>query len=152
MRIRNENLIAMGEQQEPLSALEQLEQLIPAYALNKSELDGYKKLCDTENSTIKKLMADLNISEKIVGGYIAKKTVSNRETINEEMLLNVAHQFGIPEIIKTKEYIDYDALELAIYNEKIPTEVLWEINKCKESKTVVTLKVSKVKKKKEEED
>ena len=129
-----------------------LDTLIPQYAANKSELDGYKKICDRENAEIKAIMKDLVLSHYDAGGYRASYSVSERESMNEEMLLDIAHRLGIPEIVKTKEYIDFDALEDAIYNNRISQEVLLEMDKAKEIKKVVTLRVTRIKEKKEEAD
>ena len=127
-----------------------LEELIPQYASNKAEMEDYKKICDKENAQIKEMMLADGLDEKEAGGYIAKRIVQHRETMNEAKLLEIAHQCGIPEIVKTKEYIDFDALESAIYNNRIPQDILLEMDKAKEVKEVVTLKVSKIKKKEKE--
>lgn len=124
---------------------ETLEELIPRYALNKAELDAYKKLCDTDNAKIKDIMLQSQEKKHEAGDYVATVTVSERETMNEEMLLEIAHHCGIPEIVKTKEYIDFDALEDAIYNGRIPQDILLQMNKARQVKEVVTLKVSKKK-------
>ena len=129
--------------------LDELATLIPKYALNKLELDGYKKLCDKENAQIKEIMKDLCLPNYVVGEYKASYSVSTRESMNEAMLLEIAHAYGLHGIIKTKEYIDFDALELAIYDGKISDEILLEMDKAKESKDVVTLRVTKVKEVKE---
>lgn len=126
--------------------LKSLETLIPQYAENKALMDNYKKLCDKENAEIKSIMMDLVIPSYTVGEYTATCSVSTRETMNEEMMLEIAHMYGIPEIVKTKEYIDYDALEKAIYDDKIPKDVLLEMDKAKEVKEVVTLRLKKAKK------
>ena len=128
-----------------------LDALIPQYAANKAELDDYKKICDKENAIIKSIMADMDEPTYEAGGYKATYSVSERTSMNEEMLLEIAHNYGIPNIIKTKEYIDFDALENAIYKGDIPKEALLEMDKAKEVKEVVTLRVTKIKKKKEEE-
>lgn len=122
-----------------------LDELIPRYASNKNELDSYKKICDKENAQIKAIMGNFALQHYESGGYKATYTVSNRETMNEERLLEIAHQFGIPEIVKTKEYIDFDALEKAIYDGKISEAILLEMDKAKESKQITTLRVSKIK-------
>lgn len=132
--------------------LSKLDELIPQYASNKSEMESYKKICDRENAQIKSIMRDMDLSSYEAGGYKATYSVSERESMNEEMLLEIAHRYGIPDIVKTKEYIDYDALENAIYNEQISQDVLLEMNKAKESKEVVTLRVSKIKNKKGEDE
>lgn len=123
--------------------MNRLDELIPQYAVNKSELDAYKKLCDKENAEIKSIMKDLALQKYEAGEYKATYTISKRETMDEEILLEVAHQFGIPEIVKTKEYIDFDALENAIYNGKISPEILTEMDRARSVKEVVTLRISK---------
>lgn len=125
--------------------LNDLTKLIPQYAQNKAELDSYKKICDSENAQIKSIMKDLVLHHHEAGGYKATYVVQKRETMNEEMLLKIAHHFHIPEIVKTKEYIDFDILEKAIYDGKISEEILLEMDKAKEVKEVAILKVTKIK-------
>ena len=132
--------------------LNDLERLIPQYAANKVELDSYKKICDRENAQIKSIMRDFAINKYEADGYKASYSVSTRETMNEDKLLEIAHIYGIPEIVKTKEYIDFDALEKALYDGKISKEIMLEMDKAKEVKEVVTLRVSKIKKKEEKTD
>ena len=138
--------------------LNDLDTLIPQYAANKNELDSYKKICDKENAQIKAIMKDFVVTGYEAGGYKASYIVSKRETMNEEILISlftsvpgfvsVAENYGI---IKNKPYIDFDALEKAIYDDKLNQDQLLELNKAKETKEVVTLKVTKVKQKKESE-
>lgn len=139
--------------------IESLETIIPRYANNKAELDSYDKLCKKDNAKIKELMLGMKLSEKEVDGYKATCTVSNRETMKEDVLLayftsvpafvELAEKFNI---VKTKPYIDFDALENAIYKNALTTEQLLELDKAKESKEVVTLRISKVKKTKGESE
>ena len=143
-----------------------LDTLIPQYAENKGLLDDYKKICDEENKQIKELMEEGSYE---AGGWKVTKTVSTRDTVNEEALLSLLQSYsdGISKalnkvdsniefidfrklgVIKTKEYVDMDALESAIYKGKVTKEVLLEIDKCRESKEVVTLRLSKIKEKKD---
>lgn len=132
-----------------------LDTLIPQYAENKSLLDDYKKICDEENKQIKDMMEEGSYE---AGGWKATKSVTTRDSMNEEKLLDVLTQnklYQLPykdKIIKTKTYVDMDALESAIYKGLIPKEVLLKIDKCRESKEVVTLRISKVKEKKDAEN
>jgi len=124
-----------------------LEQLIDAYALNKNELDSYKKLCDAENAEIKALMTELEIDKAHTEDYTATLIVQHRETMDEDMLLEVLHNSGYADlVIRTKEYVDMDLLEDAIYHDKIDKDTLLAMQKCKEVKEVPTLKISKRKK------
>ena len=131
-----------------------LDDLILRYANNKAEFDSYKKLCDTDNAKIKELMLAEDISEKQVEGYKATCTVSQRETMKEDILISMFT--SVPEfialaeeysIVKQKPYVDFDALEKVIYDGKLSNEQLLELDKAKESKDVVTLRISKVKNK-----
>ena len=133
--------------------LEKLDELVPRYGEEKASMDKYKKLCDADNLSIKEIMANLALQHYTAGGYKVVRSVQERESIDEDLLLDLIR--NIPEItingiIKTKEYVDFDALEAAIYNDALPKDVLLEIDKARTVKHVTTLKVSKVKKKEAE--
>ena len=134
--------------------LKLLDELVPQYALNKKELDSYKKLCEEENKSIKSIMQDLALQHYSAGGYKITKTVQHRDRLNENILLSlftsVPALVKVAEdcnLVKTRQYIDMDALEKAIYDDKFTIDELLELNAAKESKEVVTLRVSKVKEK-----
>ena len=140
-----------------VSLPESLDILIPRYAQNKQELDDYKKICDRENKQIKDSMQALGKTEYPVGDYIAKCSVQQRESMNEDILISLFT--SIPafvklddkyNIVKTKPYIDFDALKKALYNNELSETLLADLDKAREVKEVVTLRVSKIKKKKEE--
>lgn len=123
----------------------QLSDLIPSYYQNKSELDSYKKIVDNENELIKSQMQELSTKNYTVNGLTAKISTQRRESFNEEKLLNVLKSINIDGIVKTKEYVDMDALEDAIYSNKIPKDDLLRLNACKDVKEVQILKVTKEK-------
>ena len=128
--------------------LKDLDTLIPQYAQNKSEMDSYKKLCDKENAQIKSIMKDLALQFYEAGDYRANYSVSKRETLNEEKLLELAkNNVSLIPCVKTKEYIDFDVLEKLLYDEMVPPSVIAEMDKAKEVKEVVTLRISKKKEK-----
>ena len=129
-----------------------LDELIPKYALNKVELDSYDKLCKEENEEIKKQLAELGKNEYTAGEYVAKRSVQERETLNENRLLEVLKKHNVPGVIKTKEYIDMDALEEYLYKNSPSNELIADMNSCKSVKEVITLRVTKVKKKKEDDE
>lgn len=124
-----------------------LEQLIPLYGQENEKLKTLDKEVKEYNGNIKKLMKAAGTKEICSEGWKASLSEANRETMNEERLLEIAHNHNLDKIIKTKEYIDYDALESEIYNFRIPEEVLLEIGSCKEVKVVETLRVTQLKEK-----
>lgn len=139
--------------------LKKLENLIPQYADNKSELDYFKKICDAENYQIKRLMTELNLDDYCTEKYKVTKSVQNRQNLNEDILLDMflnnrvlketASKYNI---VKTKSYVDMEALEKAIYDEGFSNEELLLLNKAMESKEIVSLRISKIKKEKENKD
>ena len=125
---------------------QELNDLIEAYGLNKTELDSYKDLCDRENAEIKSIMAEADMKKFDSASYTATYSVQHRTTMNEDKVINVIHAHDIPDslgIIKVKEYIDEDALESAIYKGLIPDEIVKEIGECVTVKEIPTLKLSK---------
>lgn len=133
---------------------EELDKLIASYVLNKSEFDSLKKITERDNGRIKDMMLELNLSERQVGDRIVRRVVQERESLNEERLLELVKTKCPQEVqdrlIKTREYIDTDCLEDAIYTGTVSPEFLIDMDTCREVKQVVTLRVSKVKKGKEE--
>lgn len=123
-----------------------LEELVVRYALNKNELDSYKKICDRENAEIKARMAELDMNEVLAGDYVAKLTIQKRETMDEDMLLEVLRNNNYTNVIRTKEYVDMDLLEREIYNGNVDKDTLVAMQKCKSVKEVPTLKIVKAKK------
>lgn len=126
--------------------LNDLDTLIPQYAANKAELDGYKKICDRENAEIKAIMKDFALQHYFVGGYKVSYSRTKKDNPNEAKLIEIAKRHGISSVVKTKEYFDFDALEKAIYDGEISDDILLEIDGAIETKEVETLRISKAKK------
>lgn len=126
-----------------------LESQVREYAEQKAQLDALKKWCDSESKEIKETMQELDLDKIDAGDYVATCTVSNRETMNESHLLDIIErsELNVDGLIKTKEYVDFDVLERAIYNNQIPQDILLEMDKAREVKEVVTLRVTKKKRK-----
>ena len=121
---------------------ENLKELVRLFYEDKQQLDNYKKSIDEYNKDIKELMGQLELTEFESDDLVAKIGVQNRENFNEEKLIDKLKALNVEGVIKTKEYVDMDALENAIYNELLDAS---ELTSCKEVKTVTTLKVSKKK-------
>lgn len=127
------------------TAEEKLQELIPHYQLNKSEMDSYKKIVDKDNKEIKMIMLESQLPEFIVGDIKATCSVSEREDFIEEALIEKLKEMKVDGVIKMREYIDMDALENAIYNGELNAA---ELASCQTKKEVVTLRVTKIKEKK----
>jgi len=123
---------------------EKLSDLLPVYEANKSEMDSYKKLIDRDNKEIKSIMLGAEMGEFVVDDIKASCSVSVREDFVEEALIAKLKEMKIRGVVKKKEYVDMDALENAIYNGKVDAASLAD---CQTKKEVVTLRVSKLKRK-----
>lgn len=133
---------------------DKLLQLIPEYGSHKETLDEYDKICKSENAEIKRIMEEEGIDNMQAGGYKVSYSVRETNKMDEDKLLALLQDKVSAEsnIIKTKKYVDMDALESAIYNGAIPKEVLIEMDNCREKKQTVTLRITKVKEKKNGKD
>ena len=127
------------------SSKETLEELIPRYAMNKNELDSYTKICKEENEQIKSKLVELGKDEYSVDDYKVKRIVAVKESMNEAKLLEVLKQNGIDVAIKTREYVDMDALEAYLYNNTPSTELARQLESCRVVSETVQLRLSKVK-------
>ena len=119
--------------------------IIQCFYEDKQKLDMYKKSTEEYNSEIKKLMSKLDKDEfETDDGLVAKINIQNRESFIDDKLIEKIKELNVSGIIKTKEYVDIDELEDAIYNGRINAS---ELTNCKTSKEVITLKVSQRKEK-----
>lgn len=124
---------------------ERMFSLVDEYAKNKKAFDELKKLCEEQNKELKSLMKELDVADCSTKDWYVKLGQQKRESMNEDMLLDIAHKNNL-QIIKVKECIDYDSLENLLYKGEIAKDVIREINKARQIKIVTTLKVAKKKK------
>lgn len=125
---------------------EVLKGLVESYIENKDSESYYKDLASSENTQIKELMRSMGISECESSMGTAVMSEQNRETFIEEALIEFLKNNNIAtDIVKTKEYVDFDALESAIYNEKISPDLVKQMASCKEVKTTTVLRIKKKK-------
>lgn len=129
----------------------QFEKIVSVYVENKEHLDSLKKMCDADNKEIKKMLPTL--VEEQDGKWVydtpdgIKVTVNTtkKESLNEEKLLEVIKKSGIEVdgLVKTKEYVDLDVLETAMYAQLIGHDLMLEIDKCREVKETQVLTVKR---------
>lgn len=122
-----------------------LDELIPIYGQHDLEFKQLKKVCDSEKEEIKKQMIEQGLSSESYGGFKVTNTISKRESFDEEKAMDILKAGGIKNVIKTKEYLDMDALENELYAGNIPKEIALLLDKCRNETEVVTLKCTRVK-------
>jgi hypothetical protein len=75
-------------------------------------------------------------------GVKASVTTTNRPSYCEDQLIAYLKELGVPDLIKTKEYVDLEALESTIYHAQLDAKALAPF---KEDHYIQTLRVSKPK-------
>jgi len=123
-----------------------LEELIPIYGEQNTQCNALKKVVADLNSKIKKAIHEAKKENKdiVVEGWNCKLSVDDDPVMNEARLIEFAKKHKI-DIIRIKEYIDFDALEKLIYGGDIPKEILLEMDSCKDANSKETLRVTKAK-------
>lgn len=127
-----------------------LANLISQYGEEKAIMDKAKKTCDKLNKQIKEAMIGMideeGKAEVVVGKkWLASYSLRKSYNMNEDKLIQFLKDTGYGRgIIKKKEYIDEEALEKAIYNKKIPEELIAEMDKCRELKETPYLTVKQI--------
>lgn len=109
-----------------------IEELVNNYAEKKAEFARVKRETEELNRKIKEEIT----SEVGNGAYLGEKyTVStteiNNDKLNEQLLISMLRENCTEELctklIKTKEYIDMDALEDSLYNRELSADL---VNVC----------------------
>lgn len=127
-----------------------LKELVKSYGEMKQIVDDYKKPIEEANKEIKSIMSERGLSNFESGGFKAKYSVSVSEDFDETKLIDVIKDTLEPGelkqlgIIKTKEYVDMEVLENAIYNGIIPAS---KLQSCKTRKETPRLTITKIKEK-----
>ena len=125
-------------------AQDKLKYLVKDYLVNKEREKEFKDAASIQNTQIKVIMSELDIKEFETDN--GKVVLSDRKTedFNEERLIKFLKERGLEsDIIKTKEYVDFDALESAIYHDKISGDNLKDMNSCKDVKVTQVLRINK---------
>ena len=131
--------------------MEKLDELVPQNELNKGEYDSYKAIVDKEKELIKEILNAIGEKQYTEGGYTVTRSVSVKETWDEDKLLEVAKKHKIP-VIKTKQYVDMQALEDYLYDHELSPEGAVDLGKCRTQRETVALRLSKAKQKKEDDE
>lgn len=120
------------------------------YIAYKAEEGTLKKTLTALNTALKEYLAGEKSPFIEVGDKQVVYSVTKQTSFNEELMIPWAKEQGI-DIVKTKEYIDFDVLESLMYREQLTPEQLAELGKFKEVKLISKLNIRKAKKGGEEE-
>lgn len=128
----------------PNEGNEKLANLVKDYIFNKDREKEFKDAASAENTEIKAIMNEFKLS--IFETDVGSVSLSERTTedfIEDKLIEFLKTRNLATDIVKTKEYVDFDALESAIYHEKITGDNLKDMAECKEIKTTQVLRIKK---------
>ena len=122
---------------------ENIEELVPLYYDANVQAKHFKESADNLGKQIKDYCLKNNIKKGEYGALKMSIIVQNRSYLDEEVLLECL--LKLPEsvqakVIKTKQYVDPQELEKALFTGVIKPE---EVAPAQVNKEVVTLRVSK---------
>lgn len=124
----------------------QFENLINEAGKTKYEVDALNKVLTNAKNQIK---AELNSNETTdakTDEYKVKLVKQKRQTFNDDKAIELLKGTSIENlVVKTKLYVDSDALEDLIYQGKVDKELIAKLNDCVTTKIVDTLNITKVK-------
>ena len=128
-------------------------EIINKYCEEKEKEKALKKVLGTLSTDIKDYMAEHADEDISTDDFTVHIQLKVSEEVDEEGMLEVlkkdwASKYGSMQCpyIKTREYVDMDALEQVIYAGGIATEVLLQLDKCRTVKETRALTYKKVKK------
>lgn len=103
----------------------QLENLVTQYHESNQRLKSLESSTELLKATLKTLLNENELTKfETTNGIKVSLTTSSKITFDDELLLEFAKQTEIPELVKTKEYVDMNILEDAIYHKDINVEDL----------------------------
>ena len=129
-----------------------INETINRYCEQKEVEKALKKDLSAMSTTIKDYMAGHADKDIDTGDYTVHIQERSKDVIDEEQMLEILKRDWIAHhgsmecpYIKTREYVDMEALESMIYNNEIANELLLDLDKCRVSKTerALTYKVNK---------
>ncbi|MBO4543015.1 MAG: hypothetical protein J5725_07525 [Bacteroidales bacterium] len=101
----------------------ELNDIVKKYFKQNTELNKRQKEVLQLGSEIKNALSKENLSEYEVDDIVVTLTTINRDILDEDGLIaEIREQF--PSVVKTKEYIDMDALENLVYTRQISPDVM----------------------------
>ena len=118
-----------------------INELVNEYGEKKEKLDRLKKETEKLSAEIKKSIGQNGVETE---RYKATVVVSERTSMDEDKAIEVLHGTGIEdEVVKTKLYVDTDALENLIYKGAVDSTLIAKLHECIKVKQVESLRISK---------
>lgn len=122
----------------------ELKNLIDSYGESKNEENTIVKRNKERNAQIKQLFLNNDISSFETDLFIATVSQTEKQSLNNELALSILKESldenELTSVVKTKEYIDEDALEKLVFNGQFDIS---KLERAVDKKIVYTLKIKK---------
>ena len=122
-----------------------LQTKIPEFYEADQKQKAYKKTSDKLKEEIKEIMESMQLQDYDVEDLKATLKTVEITKFDEDILLEIIKPLEIEGIIKTREYVDMDALETAIYKGMLDAKILEKSRIITEQKRF-SVKMMKLKK------
>lgn len=120
----------------------ELKNLVDSYGESKKEENAIVKRNKERNEQIKQLFLNNDISSFETDSFIATVSETEKQSLNNELALCILkEELPFPEltrVVKTKEYIDEDALEKLVFNGQFDIS---KLEKAVDKKIVSALRI-----------
>lgn len=121
-----------------------LSKIIDEYKESKDKENALKKVNNALSESIKGYMYEHDMSSTDSEKYTATLTKTDKQSLNEDLAIELIKEnlegALLNTVIKTKEYIDEDALEKLVFNGQFDIS---KLEKAKITKTSYTLRVTR---------
>ena len=121
-----------------------LSKIIDAYKESKDEENRLHKINDETCKNIKSYMQKLGVDKLNGSEYTANLSIKQNESLNDDLAIEILkanlEEETVRTVIKSKEYIDEDALEKLVYAGLFD---ITKLAKAKIVKNVSTLRITK---------
>jgi hypothetical protein len=122
----------------------EFDSMVDDYVVAKKREQEAGKVTKVLGPQIKKYLAEDNLTNYDTADSSVSVQIRSSVSFDEELLIDYLKSSGLSRgLVKRKEYVDFDALESAIYRGKLSEEQIKELDKFKIEKTTSALVIKK---------
>lgn len=122
----------------------EFDNMVDDYVVAKMKEQEAGKVTKVLGPQIKKYLAEDNLTNYDTADSSVSVQIRSSVSFDEESLINYLKSSGLSRgLVKRKEYVDFDALESAIYRGKLSEEQIKELDKFKIERTTSALVIKR---------
>ena len=122
----------------------EFDSMVDDYVVAKMKEQEAGKVTKVLGPQIKKYLAEDNLTNYDTANSSVSVQIRSSVNFDEELLIDYLKSSGLSRgLVKRKEYVDFDALESAIYRGKLSEEQIKELDKFKIERTTSALVIKR---------